>query len=274
MVQMTIQEVQQVSLEILKDVHEFCVENNIRYSLAYGTLLGAIRHNGFIPWDDDIDIMMPRPDYERFIHSYKSRKGYKLFARGAEGGNHVYRCIARVCEMEKTYVDPTDSPWVNEKTGIFIDILPIDGAPNTQKEALRHIKQRKLWLKLSYTYRKKHVPFRLIFKMRPEMMVKTLVKKGLSLFVSNQCIDKMIAHQKKFDYDECEYICANTTYGIGEWMPKRKVERYELHRFEDSEFYVFAEYDYVLKNYYHNYMEIPPVEERTVHIANRYYWTD
>ena len=71
MKEMTIQEIQQVTLEILKDVHEFCVDNNIRYSLSGGTLLGAIRHNGFIPWDDDADIQLPRPDYDRFIRTYQ-----------------------------------------------------------------------------------------------------------------------------------------------------------------------------------------------------------
>ena len=66
MKEMSLREVQLGCFEILKDVHVFCVSNNIRYSLAYGTLLGAIRHKGFIPWDDDIDIIMPKPDYDRF----------------------------------------------------------------------------------------------------------------------------------------------------------------------------------------------------------------
>ena len=71
MKEMNIQEVQHISLELLKEVHEFCVENDVKYTLFSGTLIGAIRHHGFIPWDDDLDIAMPRPDYEKFIHSFK-----------------------------------------------------------------------------------------------------------------------------------------------------------------------------------------------------------
>ena len=67
--EMSLREIQLFSLEIMKDVHSFCINNDIRYSLIGGTLIGAMRNKGFIPWDDDIDICMPRPDYERFCHS-------------------------------------------------------------------------------------------------------------------------------------------------------------------------------------------------------------
>ena len=76
MKEITDRDLQRCELEILQSVASFCEQNGLRYSLAYGTLLGAIRHKGFIPWDDDIDIMMPRKDYEIFIRTYKNEKYY------------------------------------------------------------------------------------------------------------------------------------------------------------------------------------------------------
>ena len=72
--ELNINEIKKIQLEILKNVAEYCDDNNIRYFLAYGTLLGAIRHKGYIPWDDDIDIVMPRPDYEKFIYNFIGTK--------------------------------------------------------------------------------------------------------------------------------------------------------------------------------------------------------
>lgn len=77
---LTLSELQSVSLEILCKIDSFCRKNNIRYSLTYGTLIGAVRHKGFIPWDDDVDIMMPRPDYERFLSEFKSNDEVKLIS--------------------------------------------------------------------------------------------------------------------------------------------------------------------------------------------------
>ena len=74
-----ISEIRAIQLDIMQDIHDFCEQNSIRYFLCAGTLIGAIRHNGYIPWDDDIDIMMPRPDYDRFMDIYNSKGGYYKF---------------------------------------------------------------------------------------------------------------------------------------------------------------------------------------------------
>ena len=271
---MNIREVQMVSLDILKDVHEFCVHNNIRYTLAYGTLLGAIRHNGFIPWDDDIDILMPRPDYDRFVKEYKSNKGYRLFARETEDGKNMFRCIARVCEMEKTLSTIGLAPWTTETTGISIDILPLDGAPDNRDDANHFIQERKEWVHRSIIYRGKYATWKSVFHRHGLYgKIKSVSKKIIGYFVSDNCIDKMIAHERQYDYNSCTYVCPNFTYGIGEWMPKTYFEGVTLHRFEDADFYIPKVYDAVLKNYYgDNYMEIPPIEKRTVHDWYKYYW--
>ena len=95
---LSLDEIKSNSLQILKLVHDFCVANNIKYSLAYGTLLGAVRHKGYIPWDDDIDIMMTRPEYERFCNTFKM-KGLSLHRH--QNDPDCYILFARVCDEEK-----------------------------------------------------------------------------------------------------------------------------------------------------------------------------
>lgn len=269
---MTIKEVQQVSLEILKDVHDFCVKNNIHYSLSGGTLLGAIRHNGFIPWDDDIDIQMPRPDYEKFIHSYKSKKGYKLFSRDIS--ESVRLRIARVCEMNNTYVDTGLIPWCNEKTGIWIDILQVDGAPNNRKDAKSHIKRLNYWFHIYGYWRIKIVPFTDILKKEQTMKgrIKFIGKKILAFFIPNNVLDKTLEVMKTYDYEKSLYFCASPHYGIGEWQPKKNMENFILHKFEDTEFFIMSGYDDNLRSLYGDYMKLPPENKRITHDYNTYYW--
>ena len=114
MKEMTLNEIQNVSLEILKDFHKFCVKNNLTYSLDSGTLIGAIRHQGFIPWDDDIDVIMPRKDYDILCKTYRSEKGYKIISNINQSS---FIFFARICEMDKTVVY-TDLPWYKEETGV------------------------------------------------------------------------------------------------------------------------------------------------------------
>ncbi|MDE6538116.1 MAG: LicD family protein [Muribaculaceae bacterium] len=126
----SVRDIQIVILEIMKDIDKFCRANNIPYTLSSGTLLGAVRHGGFIPWDDDADIFMLREDFDRFIKTYKSDKYHLLF-----------NCRSKDEYFSDGYAkvsDPTTSIQGESHTqsnhGIFVDIFPLDGVPVGEKE--------------------------------------------------------------------------------------------------------------------------------------------
>lgn len=270
---MTLKEVQQVCLEILKDVHEFCVKNKIRYSLSGGSLLGAIRHNGFIPWDDDVDIQIPRPDYDRFIHIYKSSKGYRLFSREIDGGENVRIRLTKICEMTHTYVDNGPYQWIDKEVGVGIDVIPVDGAPNTIEEMQKHIKVKaSLGKKVSILQVKGAKWLSLLRYDKTSDRIKFFVKKIVSPFIQDKCMMDYIREQKKYDYDASEYFCAGPHYGMREWQPKKNMESFVLHSFEDSKFYIMSGYEQNLRSLFGDYMKLPPEKERRTHSFYRYYW--
>ena len=270
---MTLEEVHQVSLDILKDVHEFCVKNGIKYSLSGGTLLGAIRHNGFIPWDDDIDIQMPRPEYEKFIHNYKSNCGYKLFSREIEGCEDVGIAYARVCEMDKTYVNTGIQPWQMKATGLWIDVFPIDGAPDDSLKAKLKIEKMYWMWRLTLAARMR---FKLDFGTTEGFFVK--LRQYFKILVSNfipwKIILLYINQCKEYEYESCDYVANYSIihYKFKEWQPKVEMASFTLHRFENEEFYIMDGYDISLSSLYGNYMELPPEDKRITHSNYIYYW--
>lgn len=275
MKEMTRKDVQQVSLDILKDVHEFCVKNNIRYSLSGGTLLGAIRHDGFIPWDDDIDIQLPRPDYDRLVNTYVSDKGYKMFCPENQEGKDkkVVYPGARVCDMTRTYVDTGIIPWVSEKVGIWIDILPCDGLPANSKEAYKSIKQLKFATKKAYWFGVRLSSWRNIKRgVNIQEKIKFVLKKIGGFLIWQDPLIQILKIRKQYNYDDSPYFYASTHYGMREWQPKENMKNFELHKFEDTEFYIMSGWDANLKSLFGDYMKLPPENERVTHYFNKYYW--
>ena len=276
MKEMTIKEVQQVSLEILKDVHEFCVKNNIKYSLSGGTLLGAIRHNGFIPWDDDIDIQMTRPEYEKFIHSYKSAHGYKLFSREIDGGENVGIAFSRVCEMKLTSVEfgSNMALWTPERTGLWIDIFPIDGAPETRELAKKKIAKMYFGYRLISIYRTR---IGLTFKKSDNFLLKTkvVVKRFLTKFLTHDFVIRYIMKSQEYKYENSKYLANYSTmhYKMKEWQPKESMSNYIFHKFEDGEFMIMEGYKISLSSLYGDYMTLPPIEQqKPIHESYSFYW--
>ena len=265
---MTIKEIQNVSLDILRDVHSFCVQNNIRYSLQGGTLLGAIRHNGFIPWDDDIDIIMPRPDYERFCNTYASANNYKLICRE----NQVcYLAFARVCEMEKTYVNCNLCPWTNQQTGVWIDVFPADGAEDDIEEAKKHINKAIEVFKVCLQTRRSYASLSTMngFMMTIKQIFRKAIYSHRDLFDKLDELCKIIPFGSTNHYSNISYL----GYGFREYHRIAVMDSFYIHDFEDAQFYIMQGYDEALKEKYGDYMQLPPVDQQVArHYFEKFYW--
>ena len=235
--------------------NNFCKENNIRYYLFFGTLIGAARHKGFIPWDDDIDIIVPRNDYKRLISIFKNDGRYKLM------------CRELISEYEFPFAKLIDSNTLliqnygyHEKVdlGAYIDVFVLDGLPDDEKEAMKHIAlAKKMVRKWSVTYRR-------IIRGR-----QTIVKDCLRYlwYLPN--------HIRGYKYylNELERIgnmypvkeggkVANLTYPIVTGL--YHMEDFETidGEFEGHSFCIPKGYDRLLTTTYGNWRQLPPVEKR------------
>lgn len=257
---LTLKEIQQISLEILVDVHTFCEEHRIMYSLAYGTLIGAFRHKGFIPWDDDIDVIMPRPDYERFLATYQSPR-YKLLS---SADKDCYVCFSRVYDDRETAIRTT-FPFARHYTGgLWIDIFPADGVED-DFEAYRNRfeTQTGLW-KRQYYLRDPKSSFlacRSLRKVCSLLYRKITRLNGLGI---SSVIERMSQNASAIGF--------GTT---GHWSqlacPDDGLESYQLAEdfqttipveFEGHTFQAMNGYDRVLRKIYGDYMQLPPEDKR------------
>lgn len=262
MKEMSVEDIQKISLEILKDVHSFCVEHGINYTLFGGTMIGAIRHKGFIPWDDDVDIAMPRPDYERFLSIYQSKNGYKLFPSGANGN---YLAFSRVCEMDKTIAINHILPWTNQQTGVWIDIFPLDGAPDDLEEArclLDNLKIR--WKRCCYARAaKSSISSVTGYLNKAKVLVKKLIYNDF-VVSPKVVVDKYIRLSTKFKWGQTNHFwnCSYLRYGMKEYQEINDYTSTILVPFEDSSFFVCNGYDHLMKTKYGDYLQLPPEEKR------------
>ena len=261
-----LREFQLAELSILKSVTDAMEKNNIRYFLAYGTLLGAIRHKGFIPWDDDIDIFVPRPDYERFKDMADQILEKPLFL------NYYEKESQSVFTNNLLHIENPNLQFWQEKGGIrikqniWIDIFPLDGMPASA------IIQKTMFARFRFLYALLRLTRSTIVgveenKKRP--LIETVaigINKRLkigNIISYKQVLRRFDKIRMRYPYDTSPYVYGLTIDYMekclckSEWFGKGKKAK-----FEDGMFYVPDNSDLVLKQFYGDYMKLPAEEDR------------
>lgn len=267
MKEMTLQEQHAVALDIMKEIHSFCVENDIKYSLAYGSLLGAIRHNGFIPWDDDIDIWMTRPNFEKFTRSFKSKRGYRHVS--------VYDkdsliCFDRVYEIDHTYVKNMPKAC-DGKTGIWVDVMLLENVPDDVDLRNKQYMQFALLNKKIDIFRGwltnvenqgQITKFKLFCKILVDGNLRYLSRRNIGIIHSQQL--KLISEysslpSSNYCFFQCGVLYRNLSQ---ELLPTLCFQNYITIDFEDTKLMIVKDYDPLLKLLFGDYMTLPPENQR------------
>ena len=259
MKQISINECHDILLNIAKEFHRICTENNIPYYMLGGTMLGAIRHKGFIPWDDDMDFGIPRKDYERALSVLKKEIKAPYQIRTKDEADHYYAWYK--IEDKTTHIDdPCFKIPIEKKIGVNIDIFPLDSLDDNDFKLFSKIEKWLKWQQTIFVENKQRVKWKAIIKS---------ILRAVIPFGKNHYLDKCEALTQTFRGDKYWGV----VYGLGgerdvkvpkEWYGTKK------YPFESIELFGLTEADKYLTFRYGDYMKIPPKSQWHYHADNIY----
>lgn len=232
-------QMQKRELDILIDVNDFCEAHNIKYFLGGGTLIGAIRHHGFIPWDDDIDIHMPYEDYQKFLEIYPKSGKYKVSAWTND--NMFWPQAAHVNDPEVMQIF-LGYP-IQMLTNLHIDIIPFGGWPSDKKKMMEKLYEN---YEIDDAWRR------------------YFIGRDFAELNTHDIREQVDKHKFQYSFYDCEYV--GQMYYSRNLMPVRLTGKVKYAEFENHKFAIPYEYDeYLTARYGNGYMTLPPIEQRITH---------
>lgn len=255
----TLEEMKKIEVDIMKQIDKICRENNLKYSLMDGSLIGAVRHNGFIPWDDDIDVGMLRKDYEKFIVCCNHELNNDFAFYNYNNSNDYPHPFGKLKIKNTQYVESMSvSSDMNHE--IFIDIFPYDNSPKSYIKCFFHKIHIKFYRKI------------LLLKCKFDIIGNSLLKRIIYLplvllskiFSYKFCVAKLDKISRKYNNIDSDYVVnIGGSYSYNkERLPKEWIINLIEHRFEDDIYHISKYYHEQLKHTYGDYMALPPIEKR------------
>lgn len=250
-----------IQIELIQALDSICKKYHLRYFASNGTLLGVIRHRGFVPWDDDVDIVMPRPDYQKLIEVAERELAAPLLLHTPMNDPVYYRNYIRLRNCNTTAI-PLKDLNRRSRNGIFIDIFPIDGCPENIFIRKWQFFSTAIYSAMANTY---------IYY--PNFEKYRWMRKAAYCVANIYCkvfsypglIRRLETIRSRTEYDDAQIVYIITHGARYMVFPRLYFENVEWMDFEYIKLPVPNAYDEILKCHYGNYMELPPMEERGKH---------
>lgn len=263
-----LRKLQLTELNLLKEFAMICDKYQLRYYIIGGTLLGAVRHNGFIPWDDDVDVAMPRKDYKKFLELAPKELKTDMYIKHIGNCEEYRYSFGRISTNRMKIINRSANiPRVEDA---WIDIIPLDGLPSNWILRNLHKIHMLFWRSLNQVAQYDE----LVDQKRKRGIVGSIAVKiaGCKIFRGviryRSCLQRLDKVLEKYEYDKCEvvinYVAA---YGFKETFLKKAFSDGHKYLFEDSYFIGPKDGDYVCRTIYGDYMKLPPENERNKHNA-------
>lgn len=255
----SLREAQLIMLDILREVHRICEKHKIRYFLSDGTLLGAVRHEGFIPWDDDLDISMPREDYNKFMEIAKEElsEDYFMQTMKTDAYYKLYHVPLKIRYNKSLFIEEGEKHKKYHQ-GIYIDIFPMDKAPDSKRKYLIQSKLSKFILVSKMKINTRDFPSLKFFGRTLSQLIGKLVP--------FKVVDKIIFSTYKWNresqgeyYTQGPEIIWSHAFKAESLFPLKKI------KFEDGEFWVPNKPEDILTTMFGDFMQLPPEDQRLYH---------